>query len=150
MPIAGDNTDAAAVRLAIAEIAAGRTVLLYPEGKRSADGRLNRFQRGFLLLLRRSEAAVVPIGIEGAFDAWPRTRKAPRWSGRIDVVIGEPMRSSDLVAMPPEEALRRCELAIDQLRLEGRAAIRARTGGRWPAPGVADAPSFGEGPEASS
>ncbi len=79
------------MRLALEELRMGRTVMLYPEGTRSADGEVHEFQRGVQLLVRRSGAPVVPMGIDGAFAIWPRTQRLPYFSGRIWAAIGEPI-----------------------------------------------------------
>jgi 1-acyl-sn-glycerol-3-phosphate acyltransferase len=53
-------------------------VLVFPEGSRTFDGQLQKMHSGFCLLARRSGAAIVPIAIQGAFDAMPRGSSFPR------------------------------------------------------------------------
>src|SRR5262245_42862103 len=63
--------DAGAMKAVLSELQAGRSVLIFPEGTRTSDGAIGEFQRGVMLLIKRSAAQVVPVAIEGAFDIWP-------------------------------------------------------------------------------
>ena len=57
---------------AIAALARGVSVLIFPEEARSLDGRVLPFQRGGFLLALKSGLPIVPVGIEGAFEVQPR------------------------------------------------------------------------------
>jgi 1-acyl-sn-glycerol-3-phosphate acyltransferase len=52
-------------------------VLVFPEGSRTYDGRLQTFHPGFCLLARRSGATIVPVAIQGAFASMPRGSAFP-------------------------------------------------------------------------
>jgi 1-acyl-sn-glycerol-3-phosphate acyltransferase len=56
----------------------GEVVLMFAEGHRTEDGRLQPLKPGVSLLLKRVTCPVVPVGIAGAFDSWPSSRKWPR------------------------------------------------------------------------
>lgn len=141
LPVVGGGGDKAVMRAALAELDAGRCVLVYPEGSRSHDGGLAPFKSGIALLLKRSKATVVPIGIEGAFDAWPRSASKPRWRRRIESEVGEPIDVDDLLKDGVPAAMRRLECEIDDLRRRCRARLRTRCGPGYPAPGVGDGPT---------
>lgn len=138
LPVSGGGADKAVMRAAIAELKAGRCVLIYPEGTRSPDGTVKTFKTGIALLLKRADATIVPIGIDGAFDAWPRDRSRPRWRRPIECEAGTPIAAKDLLAEGVPEALHRLEREVDELRLRCRARIRARFGPGIPAPGPGD------------
>jgi 1-acyl-sn-glycerol-3-phosphate acyltransferase len=53
-------------------------VLVFPEGSRTYDGQLQPLKSGFCLLARRSGATIVPVAIDGAYDAMPRGSAFPR------------------------------------------------------------------------
>lgn len=133
--------DKGPLRAALQQLEAGRCVLIYPEGGRSSDGLIGPFQRGVLLLLRKSNATVVPMGVAGTYEAWPRTRALPRLSGRMVAVCGEPRSTEEILRDGPEAAFANMHEELDRLRLEGRALIRKKSRGRWPKPGPADGPS---------
>jgi len=52
-----------------------RAVLIYPEGEREWEDKLAPLKPGVSLLIRKARCPIVPVGIAGAFAAWPRTRK---------------------------------------------------------------------------
>lgn len=141
LPVVGGGGDKAVMRAALAELDAGRCVLVYPEGSRTFDGGLAPFKSGIALLLKRSRARVVPIGIEGAYDAWPRQASRPRWRRRIETEVGEPIEVDDLLADGVPAALERLEREIDALRRRCRDRLRERSRGSHPAPGVGDGPT---------
>lgn len=55
----------------------GRAVLVFPEGERTFTGTMNAFKPGVSLLIHKAKVPVVPVGIAGAFDLWPRTELVP-------------------------------------------------------------------------
>lgn len=73
----------------------GASVLFYPEGTRSPDGRVHPFQRGAFLVAMQTKAPILPVGISGAREVMPRGR----WSidpGEIVVRFGAPVETQDL------------------------------------------------------
>jgi 1-acyl-sn-glycerol-3-phosphate acyltransferase len=75
---------------AAARLKAGTSVLFFPEGTRSWDGRLGPFERGGFLLALRSGLPIVPVGIAGSHAVMPRVRLAVA-PGRITVRYGAPI-----------------------------------------------------------
>jgi long-chain acyl-CoA synthetase len=69
----------------------GYHVLVFPEGTRSAAGKLARFRPGIGLLVKQSNTAVLPIAIRGLGGLKARGRGWFR-SGTIEVHVGEPIR----------------------------------------------------------
>ncbi len=120
------ESDIKAIRLAVDELSAGRCVLLFPEGTRTHDGTIQEFKRGFWLLLKKSKATVVPIGIEGAFDAWKIGSK-PKLRGYIEVIAGPPMGASELLAMGEEDGTAFVRSTIEQLRQRCQSNIDLRS-----------------------
>lgn len=51
----------------------GMSVVIFPEGSRTYDGRMIPFKRGAFLLASEFRLPVVPITIDGAFKAMPRS-----------------------------------------------------------------------------
>ena len=137
LPLSGSARDKSVLRITLAELAAGRTVMLFPEGSRSFDGSMAEFQPGVGLMLKRSRATVVPIGIDGAFDAWPRTGRI-RLGQRVECEVGEPIGPEELLKDGVAQAISRLQIEVDQLRMRCRERIRIRTGGRQPASGPGD------------
>jgi len=80
-------------------IAAGSSVLIFPEGTRSSDGVLGDFKAGAVLLAIKAGVEIVPLGINGSHRVLAKGAILPR-PGEIILRIGTPMatnhfRSSD-------------------------------------------------------
>jgi 1-acyl-sn-glycerol-3-phosphate acyltransferase len=140
IPLDRERSDVAAIRTAVDVLKTGGRVMIFPEGTRSRDGAVGPFRPGMLVLVRRTKATVVPIAVEGAFDAWPPGFGRPKFGGRIAVTTGDPITADQLLADGRDAALDMLRRRIEQMRLELRSEIRARSRGRYPAPGPADEP----------
>lgn len=57
----------------------GKTVIMFPEGERTHDGQIQDLKPGLLLLLRKVQCPIVPVGIAGTFETWNRHMKRPRF-----------------------------------------------------------------------
>lgn len=68
----------------------GMSVVVFPEGARTLDGRMHAFKRGAYILATEFNLPVVPISIDGAYKVLPRTSKLPR-PGHINIVIHRPI-----------------------------------------------------------
>jgi 1-acyl-sn-glycerol-3-phosphate acyltransferase len=82
--------DRTALKALIRILRAGEGTLVFPEGQRSPDGKLQPALPGLGLVIAKTLAPVVPMRIFGAFEAWPLHEKWPRL-GRVTVVVGEPI-----------------------------------------------------------
>lgn len=119
--------DAGALRAALATLGAGRCVLIFPEGTRSPNGELQPLKRGAWLLLSRAKCNVLPVRVDGCFEAWPRTRMMPRLFGqRIRCMIGPVIPHETLKGMKAEEGLAFLAERIEGL---GRSPSARRAGG---------------------
>src|SRR5712692_5778541 len=68
----------------------GWNLVLFPEGSRSPDGRIQEFKPGVGHLANETGTPVVPMHIQGAFQVMPRHQKVPL-PGPVRVRIGKPM-----------------------------------------------------------
>jgi long-chain acyl-CoA synthetase len=69
----------------------GYSILVFPEGVRTQDGRMAPFQAGVGLLTRDLNLPVVPLRIDGLFELKKNRRKIAR-PGSVRVQIGQPVR----------------------------------------------------------
>jgi len=120
------ESDMVAIRKALVELDAGRCVMMFPEGTRTQDGELGTFQRGFWLLMKKSKATVLPIGFDGAFDAYPIGSK-PKLRGWIEVAVGEPIAADELLEMGEEKGTTFIHSKVESLMLQCRANIKRRS-----------------------
>ncbi len=86
---------------AIKRIQEGESVLLFPEGTRTRDGKLQQFKRGAFHMAFASTATIVPVKIQGTFELLPRTERLPKTNQVITVTIGKP------IAPPKKESKER-------------------------------------------
>lgn len=119
-PVQQGKGDRAAVNACIEKLKEGHVLCIFPEGHRSSDGELQPLQRGIALMARRAEVPVVPVAIDGAYDAWPRRSKFPR-PRPIHLMYGKPI---DVAGMDYQQILSRLETdlraLVAQLRLRRR------------------------------
>lgn len=140
-PIKRSGGDLEAMKAAIAELEAGRVVILYPEGTRSETGDMLEFKRGVLLLVKRVKPTVLPMGVEGAFEAWPRGRRLPRPAGKVVCSCGEPLDGAALAAMSGEEALAAMWDAVSRAHHEARVELARWRGTEPPTAPAVRAPA---------
>lgn len=111
------------LRRAGALLAQGWSVVLFPEGTRSCDGRVHEFKPG-VEVLARAGWRIVPVGIAGAAQVLPKGARVPRRSPVV-VTIGEPV-TFDPGADAPASDLRRRVVALAEAGREGLRAPRRR------------------------
>jgi 1-acyl-sn-glycerol-3-phosphate acyltransferase len=73
------------LRAARAALAAGNSIMMFPEGTRSFDGRLRRFKTGAFELAKAAELPLLPIVIDGSANALPKRGFVLR--GRHDISV---------------------------------------------------------------
>ena len=84
-PVRRFETDPQAVRQVLRRLASGNGVVIYIEGERSWDGRLQPLRIGTVRLALKAGVPIIPVRIDGAYDAWPRwDRKIKRSKIRIE------------------------------------------------------------------
>lgn len=150
VPVRRGASDTGAMKAALRELEEGRCLAIFPEGTRTRDGAMGPFLKGVALIIRRSGAPVVPVAVEGAFDIWRHGQSKPKLSGRMALCAAEPIPAEEVLADGVEAGIERLKRQIDAMRLELRADMRRRSGGRYPAPGPADAPYWQTAPTAES
>src|SRR5881397_1387473 len=90
IPVDQEGVDRSAIKALIRVLKAGNGVLLFPEGSRTLDGKLQPAEPGLGLVIAKTLAPVVPMRIFGAREALPRSGGRLRFVP-ITVVIGEPI-----------------------------------------------------------
>ena len=71
-----------------AHVKAGRNVLIFPEGARTKNGKVNKFKKVFAIIAKELDVEVQCLGIKGAFEAYSRYMKFPK-SKKIEVAVLE-------------------------------------------------------------
>lgn len=100
-PIQREGMGASGMKETLRRIRNGGIVTLFPEGTRTPDGELGPLKPGIAVLVARAGVPVIPAGIAGTFEAWPRTRRFPR-PRPLRIHYGRPIVPEEIAGMPPE------------------------------------------------
>jgi len=103
-PVRRGRADVAAVREAMRRLKAGAVGLMFPEGTRTRDGSIRPLHGGPVAIAVRAAVPLVPMVIDGAFEAWPRTRPLPR-PHTIRVACGRPVSAAQAAAGDPDDVM---------------------------------------------
>lgn len=82
-------------RAASRSLAAGRSVLVYPEGRVSPDGTIGEFKGGAFFIAAANETPVLPVAVHGTRQIWPPGRLRIR-SGPVRIAVGRPLPTGRL------------------------------------------------------
>ena len=93
-----------------------QALLIFPEGARTLDGEVKKFETGAMLIIKRAKPAVVPVAVEGPYNIWPRKQKWPKLRGRMGVMYGKPISGEMLASMKADEAMSLLQQRVVELR----------------------------------
>jgi long-chain acyl-CoA synthetase len=96
----------------------GLSLILYPEGERSIDGTPRTFKKGAAILSIHLQVPIVPIAIDGFYEAWPRGKSFQKFAP-LRIKIGKPL-------IPPPES-QASEEAYAKLTSE----LKKKVSGMW-------------------
>ncbi len=111
IPIDREGGGLAGLKETLKRLKRGEIVLIFPEGTRTQNGEVRPLKPGFVALARRSKIPLLPVGLDGAYEAWPRTARFPRRS-RIHVCIGQPMEPELVKSLTDEQLVAELERRI--------------------------------------
>jgi 1-acyl-sn-glycerol-3-phosphate acyltransferase len=97
VPVDRDGGTASGLRTILGRLQQGSAILLFPEGTRTRDGRLQPARSGIGLMVIKSGAPVVPVRIVGSYEAWGRHHRLPV-PRRVEVRFGPVLRFDSQVA----------------------------------------------------
>ncbi|AFG37134.1 lysophospholipid acyltransferase family protein [Spirochaeta africana] len=75
------------LKTAIRTVEQGSSVLIFPEGTRTADGTLRRFKEGAFVIAQKAKVPIVPIVINGSFASLPKSSFIMRHRVHIHVTV---------------------------------------------------------------
>lgn len=85
------------VERCVASLSRGNSVLIFPEGTRSRDGKIGRFKEGAFLVAREAEVPILPVVVHGTSEALPRDSFVAKRRQTFTIKILPPI-STDEVA----------------------------------------------------
>ena len=122
VPVDREGGGAAGLRAILDRLLAGGAIILFPEGTRTRDGKLQPARSGIGLTVIKSTAPVVPARVFGTFEAYGRHLSLPR-PHRVSVKYGQPMRFEQLRAEAKVCSKARLKQIYQQVADEIMAAI---------------------------
>ncbi|MBX2859926.1 MAG: 1-acyl-sn-glycerol-3-phosphate acyltransferase [Vampirovibrio sp.] len=78
-----------AVRACVRHLKAGGVLCIFPEGKLTRSGRLNRFHTGVAKIQELTGAPIIPFAVTGGYEAWPWAKKNPRLFTSVAITYGK-------------------------------------------------------------
>lgn len=119
VPIDREASAVAAMKTVIKRLEDGAAVIIFPEGTRTATGRLGELKSGFALIAKKARVPIVPVAIVGAWECWPKTRLLPR-SGRIRLEFGRVMQPDEIAAFDDRALVAECTARLTSLDAAAR------------------------------
>jgi 1-acyl-sn-glycerol-3-phosphate acyltransferase len=104
-PVNREKPDRGVFRRAMEALEKGLVLVLFPEGTRSLDGRLQRGEPGVAFIVQKSGAKVVPCALIGPEKILPPGAKKMTRS-RVTIVFGDP------ITFPPDASREEIAAAI--------------------------------------
>jgi len=102
---------ATSLRRVIDGVKRGRSLAVFPEGQRTEDGELQKFEPGAFKIALKAGVPIVPVTIRGTFAMLPRTSLAPR-PGRVDVILSDPIPTTEYTDKTLAALIERTRAAI--------------------------------------
>lgn len=94
IPVDRTGSETRGLILCLSKIRKGNNILLFPEGTRSQNGRMNQFQKGAILLSKKAKLPIIPAYIKGSFESLPKSRYVPRRK-KISLFLGQAVQYWD-------------------------------------------------------
>ena len=120
-PVRQTGSAAGAIKESVERLQSGHALNIFPEGSRTETGEIGPIEKGVALVIRKAKVPVVPVAIDGSFEAWEKGRKLFR-SYPIRLMYGLPM---DLADRKPDEIVSRIDRVLREMYDELRARRRA-------------------------
>jgi len=84
------------------KIAAGTSVIIFPEGTRSKDGKLHTFKAGAMVLAIKSGVPIVPVAIHGTYAILPKGKLLMK-PGKVQIRVAPPIDTTHFKAKDKHE-----------------------------------------------
>lgn len=96
------------------ELRPGQPVAVFPEGTRAREAAIRPFKKGAFHLAKQAGARVVPMGISGSLEAWPRSAMTPM-PGRVTLRVGPPIGEDEVAALDVDALTARARAEVARL-----------------------------------
>jgi 1-acyl-sn-glycerol-3-phosphate acyltransferase len=108
--------DVSAIKRVLKALREERGLILFPEGTRTPDGRLQAAKPGVGFIACKTQVPVVPVRIFGSFEAFGKGASLPRLGTPVSVVFGPPLAPADYD--DPAAGKQRAQVASERIMAE--------------------------------
>jgi 1-acyl-sn-glycerol-3-phosphate acyltransferase len=115
IPVNQGESDLGAMRLCIEKLKQGHALLVFPEGARTLSGKVEPFETGTMLIIKRAKPMVMPVALDGAYDVWKRGSKL-KLRGQVGVMFGKPIPAEQIIEMGTGRGLAFLRDEVNKLR----------------------------------
>ena len=122
------DSDISAFRKVFQTLNGDRGLLLFPEGTRTPDGKLQNAHKGVGLIACKSAAPVLPVRIHGSYHAYGRNMKIPDFTVSLNIVIGPIIAPAEYD--PGKSSPERFQVAAERIMLRLHRLERPKEAGR--------------------
>lgn len=102
IPVERGTADLTALDVVADHLRDGAVVGIFPEGTRSATGEMFRFRSGMARIAAAADVPIVPVGMTGTGQVWPRGQTAPNPGRTPRGVVG--VHFAPPVVLPDDSA----------------------------------------------
>lgn len=103
-PVRRGAADVGAIKESLRRLKQGMSLLVFPEGTRTPDGRIRQMMPGLGAIARKAKVPIVPTLIDGAFQAWPRESRLPR-PGNAIIEYGTAIMPNEYARLGADELM---------------------------------------------
>jgi 1-acyl-sn-glycerol-3-phosphate acyltransferase len=103
IPVKKDGKDISALKKALRLLKNGEIIGIFPEGARSETGELAEGEPGVALIALKANVPILPVGIRGAYEAFPKGSKFPK-PHPITINFGKPFMITDYMDVHTQES----------------------------------------------
>ncbi len=105
----------AALELSVQRLHQGIPVGMFPEGTRTPNGKVQPLKRGFITILRKSGADLLPVYISGTFTLKPKGKRTMNPRDPIEITVGAPIANRALTRLDDQQIQQKVRQTLETM-----------------------------------
>jgi 1-acyl-sn-glycerol-3-phosphate acyltransferase len=101
-PVKRHTADLGAIKESLRRLKSGMSLVVFPEGTRTPDGRIHPMFPGLASIAKKAGAPIVPVLIDGMHQAWPKGSPFPR-TGSVIIQYGDLIPPAEYAGLSADE-----------------------------------------------
>jgi len=101
-PVKRHTADLGAIKESLRRLKSGMSLVVFPEGTRTPDGRIHPMFPGLASIAKKAGAPIVPVLIDGMHQAWPKGSPFPR-TGSVIIQYGDRIPPAEYAGLSADE-----------------------------------------------